>query len=449
MRCRCLPVNTRVRHPELPKQISFGIACEVLGRPYWGGCGKIRVLHRMWLTSGHSLRRGGPSTPLRSGWDDRRGWLFGESIPTNIIGIDLVAFNLSSKGRSVTQRSEVQYRQLSIDRRRLLAAGAVVLASTAMFRSAGAQVSSPAASPSAGEWTFTDDKGVTITLPERPVRIVADVNSAAPLWDFGIRPVAVFGWNATVTDDGDFGAAGGRIDPTQVEVVGDEVETIRLEEALAMDPDVIITLTWDPDEPTEYWSIDATVVDRVKEIAPILALSATGQADINLERSVELAEALGADLSTPEQQEQKARYETAVEDFKAVAADRADLTNVFGYIDATELIYIANPPDWGDLTWYRSLGLNIIHPDANPLDYWQELSREGALMYPSDVFWQSTRPGTLTPEEMQADPVLSGNPAIGSGQVGWWNQDYILSYQGMADALENLSAVLGSVEKVT
>jgi hypothetical protein len=69
--------------------------------------------------------------------------------------------------------------------------------------------------------------------------------------------------------------------------------------------------------------------------------------------------------------------------------------------------------------------------------------------YPSDVSWQSTRPGTLTVEELQADPVVSGNPAIESGQVGWWNQDYILSYQGMADALENLTTVLSSAQKVT
>jgi iron complex transport system substrate-binding protein len=86
---------------------------------------------------------------------------------------------------------------------------------------------------------------VTIELPERPVRIVADVNAAAPLWDFGIRPVAVFGWNAT--ESGDFGAAGGRIDPALVEVVGDGVETLRLEYTLAMDPDLIVTLTWAPE----------------------------------------------------------------------------------------------------------------------------------------------------------------------------------------------------------
>lgn len=334
---------------------------------------------------------------------------------------------------------------LALSRRGFLGAAAGAAVSVGVLGSVAGQDASPAA----GGWSFTDDKGVTIALAERPVRIVADVNAAAPLWDFGIRPVAVFGWNATLANDGTFGAAGGRIDPAQVEIVGDEVETIRLEDALAMDPDLIVTLTWDPADPEEYWSIDAGVVEQVKAIAPILALSATGRADQNLARSIELAEALGADLSTAEQQEQKSRFEAALAAFKATAGERTELTNVFGYIDASEKLYIANPPDWGDLTWYRELGLTIIDPDAEPLDYWQELSREGALMYPSDVFWQSTRPGTLTPEAMQADPILNGNPAIAAGQVGWWNQDYILSYQGMADALENMTSVLDAAERVT
>jgi iron complex transport system substrate-binding protein len=190
------------------------------------------------------------------------------------------------------------------------------------------------------------------------------------------------------------------------------------------------------------------VADRVREIAPILALSATGTADENLSRTVELAEALGADLSTPEQQAQKARYEVAIEHFKHVAAAKSDLTTLFGYIAEESMIYIANPPDWGDLTFYRELGLNIFDPDAEPLEYWQELSREGALTYPSDIFFNSTRPGTLTLEQLQAEPAVGAHPAIAAGQVGLWKQDYILSYQGIADALDSAAATVDASQKV-
>lgn len=342
----------------------------------------------------------------------------------------------------MSQRSDHDRLPNSFSRRGLLglAAGAAALVATNSI--AGAQDGSPAS----GEWTFTDDKGVTITLPERPLRIVADVNAAAPLWDFGIRPVAVFGWNANET--GDFGVAGGRINASQVEVVGDEVETIRLEDTLAMNPDLVLTLTWEPDNPDEYWSMDPSVVGQVKNIAPILAISATGRADVNLGRFAELAEALGADLSTPEQQEQKTRFDAALTDFQGVAAEKRDLTNLFAFVTYEPSIYIANPADWADLAWYRDLGLNIIDPDAEPLEYWELLGPEGALKYPSDILWESTRSGTLSPEELQADAVYDAHPAIKAGQIGMWNQDFILSYQGMADALENLSAVVDSAQKV-
>src|SRR5688572_13560104 len=45
----------------------------------------------------------------------------------------------------------------------------------------------------AGGFTFTDDRGVTVTLPTRPVRIVAQADSVAALHDLGVETIAVFG----------------------------------------------------------------------------------------------------------------------------------------------------------------------------------------------------------------------------------------------------------------
>lgn len=339
----------------------------------------------------------------------------------------------------------------SINRRTLLGATAGLLAS-GTFASAIAQDSSPvaeAASPSAGGWSFTDDKGVTIELAEPPKRILADVNIAAPLWDYGIVPVALFGWNASLDVEGKLSAAGGRIDPTLVEFAGDVNEPIRLEDAVAMEPDLILTITHVPDDPLEYWSIDPSVLPQVQAIAPVLALSGTGRSDISVERTAELAEALGADLSTPEVEAQKERYEAAIAAFSAAAAEQAELTSLFSSVKKDGAIVIANPPDWRDLAWYRALGLNIIDPDAEPLSYWEELSEENALKYPSDILWQSTRPLAMTAEELEADSVWQHHPAVSSGQIGGWNQDSISSYQGMADALEAMTAVLGSAKTVT
>ena len=150
-------------------------------------------------------------------------------------------------------------------RRQILAGAAGLAAGLALSTKGSAQESTPA-SPASGEWSFTDDKGVTVTLPAQPERIVADVNAAAPLWDFGIRPVAVFGWNATET--GDFGDAGGNVDPATVEIVGVTAEPIQPEKVIVADPDLLITITWTPDDPTDYWSIDPAILDQLRRSPP-------------------------------------------------------------------------------------------------------------------------------------------------------------------------------------
>lgn len=300
------------------------------------------------------------------------------------------------------------------------------------------------ASPS-GEWSFTDDKGVTVTLPSRPERLVVDVNAAAPLWDFGIRPAAVFGWNATET--GDFGDAGGNVDSSTVEIVGNVSEPIQPEAVVATNPDLIITMTFTPDDPMEYWSIDPELLPQVEQIAPIIGMSGTGLADVNTERFAELAEALGADLSTPEIAAARERYETAIDDFSALATETSELSVLFIYVDA-ETVYVANPSYWADLNFYGELGLNIVVPD-NPDTYWEQLSLEQALKYPADLFMQSTRPGTLTSDELVNHPTFGVHPAVQAGQIGAWNQDFILSYQGMADALEAMMPVIRETADVT
>jgi hypothetical protein len=64
-------------------------------------------------------------------------------------------------------------------------------------------VAAPGASPAAG-WTYTDAVGTTVSLPTRPVRIAANLVTAAALWDLGVEAVAVFDWTASAHPDGDY-----------------------------------------------------------------------------------------------------------------------------------------------------------------------------------------------------------------------------------------------------
>ncbi|MEQ1842699.1 MAG: ABC transporter substrate-binding protein, partial [Verrucomicrobiales bacterium] len=163
----------------------------------------------------------------------------------------------------------------------------------------------------------------------------------------------------------------------------------------------------------------------------------------------ELASALGADLTTPDLVGAKARYEAVLSAFPGIAATKSDLSVLFIYAGNEEMIYVANPSDWADLTLYDSQGLAIVEPEAEPGSYWETLSFEQAIKYPADILFNSTRPGTFNADELKAHPILGQHPAVKAGQIGAWNQDFIMSYQGMATALEGIIAVSSDAVKVT
>jgi iron complex transport system substrate-binding protein len=332
-----------------------------------------------------------------------------------------------------------------LSRRRLVSTGAVA---AALLPFAGrAQSATPDASPVAeGGWSFTDDRGVTVTLPQAPTKIVADLSAAAPLWDFGIRPLAVCGW--TVTTD----AAWGNVDrSTPIINAGDDMPDPDLEQLVALDPDLFVSITWAPDEPENVWSfMDAEGYNRTNDRVPVVCISATGLANANMERFAELSGLLGADLEAPEIVAAKTAYEAAVTAFSGLVAEKAEITSLFaGLLESGDVWFAAYPPDWADLAWYQSLGMNIVQPNAEPGQYWEELSLEQAGLYPCDVFFSSSRDESPTIEELKAMPTFAAHPAIAAGQIGAWNQDFIMSYQGLTAALTNMIDVLTVAEKVS
>ncbi|MBX3069809.1 MAG: ABC transporter substrate-binding protein [Thermomicrobiales bacterium] len=296
---------------------------------------------------------------------------------------------------------------------------------------------------SEGEWTFTDDLGVTVTLPSMPTKIVADVNAAAPLWDFGIAPIAVSGWTV------DTPASWGNVDPNTpvINAVAGAPEP-SIEALIELGAELFVTIAWAPDD---IWSFTSTeAYQQTNQIVPVVAISVVGTADKNMQRFIDLATALGADLGSEEITAAKARFDASVESFKSVAAEKADITSMFGSfpVEGAEW-YAAFSPDWSDLSWYRELGMNIVDPDVEVGEFWEFVSKEEAVKYPTDVFFQSARAGGMSLEQMQAEPLISQHPAVKAEQVGPWNQDFILSYQGLADALDAMIATLSVAEKVT
>ncbi len=331
----------------------------------------------------------------------------------------------------------------TLTRRTMLGALAATSGSAALARFAGAQD----ASPVAGEWTYTDVLGTTVTLPRTPVRIVANIVTAA-LWDLGIEPVGVFDWTVSNYPDGDH-IAWGNVPADKVVNVGNADGNIEPEMLLTLDPDVVLTQTFDPTDPTQTNGMPPELLDQINAIAPVVVVTDLASTDVLVDRLVQLGASLGADLDTPDVVAAREAYDAKIAEFQQVAAEKAELTNLFANFD-TSLIYVGGPKDVSELIWLSSLGLNFANADSGmATEFWEELSSEQALLYPADLIFSDVYSVLLTAEDLAAESVFAAMPAVAAGQVGLWNRDFPVSYAGATAFLETILESLRDAQNVT
>lgn len=292
--------------------------------------------------------------------------------------------------------------------------------------------------------------GNTVTLPERPQRIAADISTSAALWDFGVKAQTVFGWTAVNHADGDH-VAWGNIDLDQIEIIGDAEGAVEVESLLAQQPDLIVSWIWDKDNPaSSQVAISEDLTEQVAGVAPIIFLMQGDANDIELGRIEAFAEAMGADLDSPEIVAQREAYAAKKVELKELAAEKSNLTVLFASYGSEDRIYVAGPDYVADLGQARDLGVNIAN-DGSPTatTYWEELSLEQALLYPSDVIYIDQYGVWKTLEELQAEPTISQHRAVKAGQTGPWMRDLPVNYQGLTTFLESVLGPLRDAEKVS
>ncbi|MFT4039312.1 MAG: ABC transporter substrate-binding protein, partial [Thermomicrobiales bacterium] len=292
-----------------------------------------------------------------------------------------------------------------------------------------------------GSWVFTDDRGITVTLPQPPQRIFANLNAAAPLTDFGVELVGTYA-NVIPPDDPTWG----NVDRDLPNLVADEM--LDVEGLVALQPDLFVAVTWDPDEPYWVWGIEEGSYDLVNGIVPIICISTLGDPAESIGRFEALAGALGADLDTPELTAAREAYHGAIDDLATVAAAKPDLRVLYAYIPAEGDWLAAIPQDWPELEMYERLGVNIVSASKEGNQYWESISREDALRYPADVLMSSAFVESYRLEDLQQDPTFSRRPDVRAGQVGMWRSDFIMSYQGMTEPMQQFTALLERSEPV-
>ncbi|MFC7495843.1 MULTISPECIES: ABC transporter substrate-binding protein [unclassified Nocardioides] len=311
-------------------------------------------------------------------------------------------------------------------RRRLLV-GAVALATSALLAACGSSddgsdaAADSSAAPAQGPWSYTDDLGQTVELDETPTRIAAYGDAGAALWNFGITPVALFHYMDPAEDP-----TFEDIELSETEVIGTTYGEINLEELAALQPDLIVTTTYDGDTPEEMYGFkDKAQLAKIKEIAPVVGVEQSGSALDVAATNEELAASLGIDTAEgSDVAEDKAAFEAASAELTQAAG--TGLTVLPMYAEDAGL-YVLIPQDDPMMNYLQSVGVRFEKTGGKGDYYWETLSWENADKYDADLILNSQR-GSYSTEQLEEQPVFGKLAAVEAGQVEPWkfkSMDYV------------------------
>ncbi|WP_033344815.1 ABC transporter substrate-binding protein [Catenuloplanes japonicus] len=336
--------------------------------------------------------------------------------------------------------------------RRSLLTGALGVGATALLAACGDTASdSPSTSGSAaaaGPFTYTDGRGRQISLPKIPTKIVAQISAAAALWDFGIRPIGIFG--PSTKADGTPGRESGTLDLSAVTSVGNIYGEFNIEKYLTLAPELLIAGMFDP---KLLWYVPEDSEPQIEQIAPTLGvqLSKVTLADA-IGLYADLAGKLGADLGTPALAAAKTAFEAADATLKTAGAAATAAGLRVGVLSASkDTVYMAVPQYYPDLLHYQAAGVPIVAPQKpdGPDAWWESVSWENVAKYPFDVIMYDARSGTPPHTEWaKTQPGWAALPAVKNNQVIDWYSESQHSYQGYTPHLTELAAKLGTMKKV-
>ncbi|MEV0585719.1 ABC transporter substrate-binding protein [Nonomuraea sp. NPDC050310] len=320
-------------------------------------------------------------------------------------------------------------------RQLLLGGGALALLSACGQSKPQSSQAAPQPSGSAGGWTFTDDRGKTISLPKRPTRVIAQVSAAATLWDFGVRPLGVFGPHRL--KDGAKDPEAGDIDVSKVETIGNVWDEFNLEKYISLQPELLVAGMYVKDQ---LWYVPEKSKDAIAQVAPTLGIAQQGKAgDELIRRYGELAVALGGAIDAQAQ----ARFQAAETALVEAAKTKRRLLFCAGSPDG---FWVCKPSEFPDQKYLVSKGLEIIEPEkVDDAGYFETLSWENVDKYEADAIFVDARAQSMKLEEYAKKPTWTKLPAVKAGHIYPWRAETRFSYQGYAGQVEELVANLGKL----
>lgn len=335
---------------------------------------------------------------------------------------------------------------MPLSRRGLLSAGGALGAGALLTACGGGSSSNDGSgddSSGGGSWEFVDDRGEKATAASVPTSIVAFIGSAAALHDFGVSCVGVFG--PSVQQNGEPDTQAGDLDVDKVKILGNAWGEFNMDEYLLLEPDLLVSSMYDNGV---LWYVPEESAEQILSVVPSAGISITGASLLTpIQRYAELAESLGADLSSPLVTEAKTRFEAASEAVRQAVKSNPGI-KVLACSAETDMFYASTPAAYPDLLYLEELGVELVVPENIDGGYFEHLSWENVDTYPADLLLLDSRSVALQPSDLTDKPTWARLPVVRAEQFVPWNSEPRYSYAGAAPLLEAVAESVRDAKKV-
>jgi len=289
-----------------------------------------------------------------------------------------------------------------------------------------------------GSWAFTDDRGVTLTLPQTPTKVVAFVGFAAALYDLGYEVAAYYG--GALEADGSRSTLAGNLPLDRIPSVsgndGADEYSLDVEKLVALGTELFIGPSYGiTADPGVIWPFDASVLEQVGAFAQVMHVAQDDGADVErtIETMANLAGALGVDLAGAENAAAKDAFDTAKAELQDAIAAKPNLTTL--WIAAQGTGFWVQSASY-DITYLQKLGAQFVGGLENGSieQSWETFATSWAADL---IFIDVRQPYWWGVEQLTAEvPTFALHPAVAAGQVAGWYNTFVPSYAAFTPIMQ-------------
>ncbi|WP_216211893.1 ABC transporter substrate-binding protein [Amycolatopsis aidingensis] len=332
-------------------------------------------------------------------------------------------------------------RSISALSRRGFLTGVAALGATATLASCGYREDSESQGTGGGQaggtWQYTDSRGRVLDGP-RPERIVAQVAAAAALWEFGLRPVGIFG--PSRLPDGSPDPEVGAVDLDTVTSLGNVWGEFNYDAYIGLRPDLLVSIMYTEDS---LWYVPEEQADQIEKAAPTVGVDVGFVSMLDgIAKFRELAKALGADVDAEPVRAARSGFEEIDARFEEAVGALGDKRVLL--VSATQdNFYVGKAAGFPSAKHFTERGMTIVEPEQTTDGaYWEALSWENAGKYEADVILYDSRAENLQGEELAGFPTWNQLPAVQAGRTIGWNPAIPFSYHSFGSQLSSITKAL-------